>query len=320
LKSPLPPIMLDCTFEHRDLRDTMPPKWEDLELYQVDLHIHAGTERPPALTLLDFVDFSVATGRRIIGITDHFGRYLGLSRKKLNHYPGTIKGYQSFIQDVRGARSKYTDEIILFGPEFGLGNLVSREGELALGTPGVDFFIGEPGSPPDGKTLGDYLVEGVREIRSASDEYGVPGFLGHPLRGPINRIAGKAGQGPKMPGHPPFPPLSKFDDPKEHVEELLQVDLSALARESVRRDVPIELNDSSWGRMLGMNHQSLLERYLFFFRGLIEGGARVILGSDMHNVEHPAPTPFIAAEFLEVVPGDLTFLRHWLGSTEALGG
>jgi len=291
----------------------MPPKWDHLQLYHVDLHIHAGTERPPDLALMDFVDFAVATGRRIIGITDHFGRFLGLSRKVLNHYPGTIGGYHSLIADAKGAKLAYPDEIILFGPEFGIGNLVSREGEQALGAHGVDFFIGEPGSPPDGTSLGDYLVGGVAEIRRATDEYGVPGFLGHPLRGPINRIAGKAGPGPRMPAHPPFPPLSTFDDPKEHVEEILQVDISALARESVRRDVPIEINDSSWGRIMGMNHQSLLEIYLFFFRSLLEEGVRVVLGSDMHNVEHPAPTPFFVAEYLGVDPGDIDFLHHWLG-------
>ena len=292
---------------------SMLPRWDDLYLYQVDFHIHGGTERPVERSLMDFVDFCVASGRRIFGITDHFGRFLGSSRKQLNHYPGTLQGYRTFIDDVGRAKLKYPDEIILFGPEFGLGKLVSKEGEAAFGAPGVDFFIGEPGSPPEGVDLGDYLVEGIRDIRRAGDAYGIPGLLGHPLRGSVNFYAGKAGPGPRMPGHEPFPPLSTYDDPLGHVEELLKVDLSALARESVRNDVPIEINESSWGRIMGMNHQSFAERYLFFFRKLIDDGARVILGSDMHNVEHPAPTPFIIAETLGVRPRDMTFLRHWLG-------
>jgi hypothetical protein len=290
----------------------MVPRWNDLQLYQVDLHIHGGTERPVENSLLDFTDFTVATGRKIIGITDHFGRFLGLSKKPLNHYPGTIEGYRALVDDVEEAKSRYTDAIILFGPEYGLGNMVSKEGGIALDTEGVDFFIGEPGSPPEGVVLGEYLAEGIREIRRAADEYGIPGFLGHPLRGPINRIAGKTGPGPRMPGHEPFLPLSAYDDPLGHVEELLDVDISVLARESEVNDVPIEINESSWGRIMGMNHQSLSERYLFFFRMLLEEGARVILGSDMHNVVHPSPTPFVVAEALGVEPADLNFLRHWL--------
>jgi hypothetical protein len=291
----------------------MIPRWEDLQLYQVDLHIHGGTERPVENSLIDFTDFAVATGRKIIGVTDHFGRFLGHSRKPLNHYPGTIEGYRTLIGDVDEARSRYPDAIVLFGPEYGLGNLVSKEGDIALGSEGMDFFIGEPGSPPEGVRLGDYLAGGIQDIKRASEEYGTPGFLGHPLRGPVNRIAGKTGPGPRMPMHEPFPPLSSYDDPLRHVEDLLEVDISALARESRIHDVPIEINESSWGRIMGMNQQSLSERYLFFFRTLLEGGAQVILGSDMHNVVHPSPTPFIVAEALGVQPSDLVFLRHWLG-------
>lgn len=298
----------------------MIPRWDDLQLYQVDLHIHGGTERPPEYSLLDFITFAVSTGRRIIGITDHFGRFLGLSRKKLNHYSGTIQGYRTFIGDVGEAKSAYPDEIVLFGPEFGVGHLVSKEGEEALGAQGVDFFIGEPGSPPDGMTLGDYLVDGIKEIRRARDHYGLPGFLGHPLRGPVNLFAGRAGPGPRMPAHGPFPGLSTYDDPLEHVEELLGIDISAMAKESVRRDVPIEINDSSWGRIMAMNQQSFAERYLFFLRKLIGDGARVILGSNMHNIERPSPTPFVIVQALGIQPEDLTFLRHWLGEVVPLHG
>ncbi len=292
----------------------MRPTWHDLELWHVDLHIHAGTERPEQYAAIDFIRYAVATGRRIIGITDHFGRFLGRSRKKLNHYPGTLDGYRSFAQDVARTREAFRDQLILFGPEIGLGSLsCPDEAAQALSVPEVDFFIGEAGGPPEGQSLGEYLVRGVREIDRARKEWGRPGFLGHPLRWPINQIVGKTGPGPGMPSHEPFPPLGSLDDPKGHVEHLLGIDIDALSSEMVRRDVPVEINEGDWDRILAMNHRSFAERYLFFYRALIQAGTGVVLSSDMHNVERGRPTAFVVAEMLGVRPTDMGFLRYWLG-------
>lgn len=292
----------------------MLPTWDDLQLYNIDLHIHAGTERPEAYSARDFIGFAVATGRRIIGVTDHFGRFLGQSKKRLNHYTGTLEGYRALVEDTRKAGNAYPDMIVLFGPEIGLAHLSSAEGELAFTVPGVDFFIGEPGGPVGDETLGELLIEGIRSIAKARERHGCPGTLGHPLRAPINSLVGKTGPGPRMPKHGPLPPLTSYENPLDHVEELLGIDIAALAAESISQDVPIEINESSWGRILGMNHESFTERYLFFYRTLIAEGARVVLASDMHNIEHGTPTPFVVARILGVQPRDMIFLRHWLGN------
>ncbi len=292
----------------------MRPTWDDLQLCQVDLHIHAGTERPEPYAAVDFIRYAVATGRRIIGATDHFGRFLGRSKKKLNHYPGTLEGYRAFARDIAKAKEAFPDEIILFGPEIGLGSLsCPEEAAEAFGIPEIDFFIGEAGGPPDGLTLGEYLVSGVKNIGRAVKEYGCPGFLGHPLRWPINTIVGRTGPGPGMPNHEPFPPLHSYDDPRGHVEKLLGIDIGALSSEMVRQDVPVEINEGDWGRILAMNHKTFGERYLFFYHALIDEGTKVILSSDMHNVERGQPTAFVVAEMLGVRPRDMDFLRHWVG-------
>jgi len=289
------------------------PTWNDLELHALDLHIHAGTERPEAYTLLDLVGYAVATGRRIMCLTDHSGRFLGFSRKPLAHYEGSIEGWRRFAGEVQEVRERFPDTIILFGPETGFGGLTSDAFAPLFEAPGVDLFLGEPGVAPEGMSHGDYLIAGVEDIARCRDRYKIPGFLVHPLRDVINRICGKTGPSPAHPKHPQFPPLESFADPRAHTEEVLGVDIGRLAETCVRLDVPVEINESDFGRILGQNHQSFLDRYFLFYRSLIDAGVSVVLGSDMHNVEHPACTPFFPAATLGVTPRDIRFLAHWLG-------
>ncbi len=287
--------------------------WRDLRLSNIDLHFHAGTERPEHCSLRDFLDFAVATGRRLIGVTDHFGRFTGASRKQLNHYAGSPEGYRRFINEVHEVGSGYPHAVVLFAPEVGLAHLEGETAAMALGEPGVDLLIGEPSRPGEGETLGEYLVRGIEMIADAREEFDVPGFLAHPFRGSINSIVGKGGPGPRMPIHEPFPPLYETEDPVEEVEKLLELDISKLARVSIREKVPFEINESSWGRIMGMNHESFAERYLLFFRTFIDEGGEVVLGSDLHNAEHPSPTPFSLAKALGVKVTDMSLLSRWVG-------
>jgi hypothetical protein len=273
-----------------------------------------GTERPEAYTVLDCVRHAVATGKRVIGATDHFSFFLERFKRRTNHYPGTPEGYRAFAREVGMAKDEFPDEILLFGPEIGLGFLSSPEAGQAFDVPEIDLFIGEAGQPPDGQTLGEYLEQGVIDIADLSARQGRPGVLGHALRGPILLYVGKTGQGPpEVPDCGQFPSLGTYDNPREHVEELLGLSITDLARQCVRHKVPIEINHGDWRRILVNNNKPFAERYLLFYRAMMDEGVRVVLGSDTHNVEQPAPTPFIVAETLGLQPRDMTFLSHWLG-------
>lgn len=296
-----------------DSRSGKTLEWGDLRLHSIDMHFHAGTERPAPYSAGDFLSYAVATGRRVIGVTDHFGRYLGGSRKPLNHYPGTMDGYRTFRDEVRSAADDFPEALVLFGPELGASFLLSDQASLALAEPGVDFFIAEPAGTGEETSLGEILIHSVESIAYGEREYGRPGFLGHPLRSLVNSYVGKGGPGPKMPVNGPLPPLSSSPDPTSEVSELFDVDIRGLARTLRDRKVSIELNESSWGRIMGMNHESFAERFIFFFRSLREMGASFILGSDLHNAEHGAPTPFVLARMLDIEVGNMAFLEHWLG-------
>ncbi len=290
----------------------MKPAWDDLELNGIDLHFHAGTERLAEYSLADVVAYARATGRKVLGLTDHWGRYVRPSKKELRHYTGDASGYAHFAADVADVRTKYPDVAIAFGPEIPLSDIIDGNCDAAFEPSEVDYFMGEQGGSGPSDTIGEEYIAGMEHMARLRDRVGRPCFIAHPLRSRVNYYVGKTGPGPKYPAQPAGGPLAHCADPLAHVDELFGMSTRDLARASVEYDVPMEINESSWGRILGQNQEWFAERYLFFFRAMLDMGAEVVLGSDQHSVEAGACTPFAVAKMLGVKPGDVKFLRHWV--------
>ena len=290
----------------------MKPSWDDLRLSHVDLHYHAGSERSASYSLDDVVGYAGATGRRVLGVTDHWGRYVRPSKKELRHYTGDTSGFAKLAADVADTRAIHTDMIVAFGPEIPLYDIVEGNCDDAFGPAEVDFFMGEHGGrgPSDG--IGEEYIAGIAHMARLRDRVGRPCFLAHPLRSRVNYYVGKPGPGPAHPAQTAHPPLATYADPMAHVEELFGISLRDLARASVEYDVPLEINEMSWRRILAQNQEWFAERYLFFYRSLLDMGAEVVLGSDQHSAEGGGCTPFAVAGMLGVTPRDMRFLRHWL--------
>jgi hypothetical protein len=259
------------------------------------------------------VGYARATGRRILGITDHWGCYVNPPAQiEFRHYAADLSGYAQFAADVRDARTKYTDIIIAFGPETPLPDIVAGTCDDAFALPEVDYFLGEPRGVNEINGVGEELVTGMEHMARLRDRVGRPCFLAHPLRGLVNYYVGGTGPGPRYPRQPAHPPLDQYSDPLVHVEELFGISLRDLARVSIDYGIPLEINESTWGRILGQNQEWFAERYPFFFRTLLEMGVEVMLGSDQHIADNGACTPFTVARMLGVTPCDMKFLRHWL--------
>ena len=298
----------------------MKPTWDDLQLSQVDLHFHAGTGRPPGVSLDSFVSFAEASGRRVLGITDHWGRFVRDTGKVHNHYNGLMKGFAELAADVREVREKHPDMLILLGPEAGFGDVANGTINMALEMDEVDYFIGEPGMPSDAPDATEQFISAMETMAEAREKTGRPCFVAHPLRKAINDMLGKDGPVTQelTAATPPRPPLSSYPDVRAHVEELLCLDISALAKASARLDIPFELNTSCWERIQIYNGQWFMQRFLYFYRTLIDEGAGVIFGSDLHGTLKTIgagglPAPFVPAHILNIEPRDLTFLKRWLG-------
>ena len=302
----------------------MKPTWDTLRLHHVDLHYHAGTERPDGYSMYDYINYAHLSGRRILGVTDHFGRYLGGSRKPLLHYEGSPEGYQQFARDINDAREHFPDMTLLLAPEIGISALMSDRADVAFTAAHADMFLGEPGGAMGEWSVGETYIRALDAMARYRDRFGAPCVFVHPWRSHVNDLVGKGGIEPdveppdclRLPKSEQLPPLSSYDDPVAHVEQLFDVDIAALAHAAVEHDIPFEINESTWGRMLAHNAEWFGERYLFIFRTLMDAGVEVVLGSDLHGVTSPAPTPFHVAQPLGLQPSDMRFLRHWLGPEE----
>jgi histidinol phosphatase-like PHP family hydrolase len=266
-----------------------------LDIHSVDLHLHAGTERPPDMSLNEYIRLAWATGRRILGLTDHFGRFLGQSRKPLRHYPGTLDGLHTYVREIEEARERFPDMLILFAPEMGPEHLLSDETLSIVAEPFVDYILIETGSPLLAEK-GNVCIEGMRVVARNRDRTGIPGITVHPLRWAVNELSA-----PELAG--------STDD----IEELFGVDMNALADASKRYDVPIELNGETWKR-LGLRRAAwLTDRYLEFYRVLIDLGAEISPGTDQHGPAPEGEWRHGAADRLglDTIP---PFLRHWISS------
>jgi hypothetical protein len=290
------------------------PTWNSLTLGQIDLHYHAGNERPVAYSLEDVVSYAHATGRRILGITDHWGFYTGSATKHLPHYPGNAEGFAQFGADVAKCREAHPDMFLAFGAEIHLRYINADSCDGAFAPPEIDYFLGEPDACAVGEGIGNLFIHGFENMARLRDKHGKPCYFAHPLRDLVNTYVSKTGPGPMYPKHLGFGPLSNYSDPLAHVEEIFDIRIADLARASKEYDIPLEINESSWGRILGHNAEWFTERYLFFFRAMLDMDVEVVLGSDQHNMDEGACTPFTVAKLLGVKPKDMKFLRHWLGN------
>jgi hypothetical protein len=305
-------VMAQVIDFHHTSDMSMKPSWDDLQLAHIDLHFHAGRQRRP-YSLADVVDYARATGRRILGLTDHSWFYSNPpERSEFLHYTGDFSGFAHFAADVREVRAKFPDMVIPFGPEIRFPHIISGTCNALFDLPEVDYFLGEPYGVDDVSTVGDQLLSGMEHMVGLRDRVDRPCLLAHPLRAVVNYYVGGYGPGPKYPKHSAYPPLDQYDDPVAHVEELFGIRIRDLADASMKYDIPLEINESSWRLIHAQNQEWFVERYLFFYRTILDMGVEVSLGSDLHNVESPPCTPFTVARMLGVTPCDMRFLRHWL--------
>ena len=250
----------------------------------IDLHYHAGAERPEGESAADFITWAAGIGVQILGVTDHWELYDGNPRgNTMRFYDSTLEGMQTLAHEVMSAASDYPDIVLFFGPEILLSDLKLPETERLFALPEVTYFLGEQNNWHPDETHGDHLINGLKNVARLRDTYSRPGILAHPLRKAIIDYAGRPVGFPVRPQHPHMQPLDSVKDPVRDVSELFDVDLPAFCKAARDYDVPVELNGGSWSRVTKMNDTSLEERFVFFFRYLLERGVKLTPGSDRHT-------------------------------------
>jgi histidinol phosphatase-like PHP family hydrolase len=263
----------------------------------VDLHLHAGVERPAALSLAAYVDLAEKTGRRVVGLTDHWWIYLGHSQHT-NHYTGSLEGYRAFANECRDMARHIRGMLILWGPEIHYAGLMTDVGKAALTTARPDFFLAEPLSRPHGLTHHEFLTKCVRRTAALRIETGIPGVLAHPLREPLITLSRNSRT-----------ELDIHINSAGDINTMFDVDVPALANLLLEYDVPVEINAGCCS--IADTIPALRTGLDSFYLTLIDKGVAITLGSDAHNLTAESSTMSPLVERFHPPQSAFRFMERW---------
>lgn len=113
-------------------------------IHNIDIHYHAGQERSEEASLADHLVHARLTGRKILGITDHLGRYLNPKREG-RHYQASVGGLLQCRAEMDKLKADFSDLKLYFAPEIDPGQNLKEMPEEVIEA--SDYFIGEAAYP-----------------------------------------------------------------------------------------------------------------------------------------------------------------------------
>lgn len=173
------------------------------KLAEMDLHIHAGMERPVALDA--WIDLAVADGRKVVVLLDHRELYdrtaeeyaaWAVKRGLPQWYPVGQRGKVALFEDLARARNR-ADIIVFPGWEIYEGELEEKLDREAMALAEViGWHISANGATAP---CGARLIERVRQVADVQKQFPVPMIVFHPFSARIERIQRDARRQGKSP-------------------------------------------------------------------------------------------------------------------------
>lgn len=164
------------------------------QLHEIDLHVHAGKERP--LPLNEWIDLFVKDGRKVLLLLDHLELYRmdekenkeWIAKNKLTDwYPNHETAKSDFMKNLSEA-SKRKDILIFKGWEIWEGELdEGLEKEPMKDAEVIGWHISKAawdGKAPSGKEI----VQRVKQILEIQKEFPVPMIIFHPFKGYFEQV------------------------------------------------------------------------------------------------------------------------------------
>ncbi|TSA37929.1 MAG: hypothetical protein D4R64_04615 [Porphyromonadaceae bacterium] len=278
------------------------------QLNEIDLHVHAGKERP--LPLNEWIDLFARDGRKVILLLDHLELYRmddkehkeWIKENNFNDwYPKTTTGKYDFIKEMSTVESR-NDVLTFRGWEIwegefeeGLEKPPMKEAEV------IGWHMSKAawnGKAPVGKEL----IFRARQIVGIQKEFPVPMIIFHPFIGRIKAVreaAAKSGR-----------------------------NLSSIKKEEYRYFTPTEqkelieiLNGSSiyieisrgWSTL--WSDPVVREAFIEDIRPLAEGGVKFTVSTDAHGTSSfdESYNPELYCKDLRITPEDVnTIIRELL--------
>lgn len=249
-----------------------------MHIHNIDLHYHAGQERAEGVSLADHLNHARLTGRKILGITDHLGRYLSPKREG-RHYQASAGGLLQYRAEMDALKADFNDLTLYFAPEISPGqNLEEVPAEVIEAS---DFFIGEadyPGESVERNTRS--MVQRMGELRELSDATGREVFLAHPFRSAVNMRLIKRDPEPRVSALAPRW-HGRFD--LDEIADFFLLDIEAMADASKRFRIPLEINGNTQFRIRSSNLPAPLQMLWCALRTMRDRGAEFVPGSDQHG-------------------------------------
>lgn len=163
-----------------------------LALYELDYHLHAGLERP--VSLEEWLDLSVADGRKAVVLLDHLELYRKLPEEYLRWKPHDQlpykmgrAGHRQFFEQVDAMRERRKDLLIFKGWEISETELDTG---LDLEAMRLVDVVGWHISPNNGRKAPDgrHLLRRARQVLEAQKQVPVPMILFHPFTMRVENI------------------------------------------------------------------------------------------------------------------------------------
>jgi len=248
------------------------------QLHEIDLHIHAGKEKP--LPLNDWIDLSVRNGRKVMLLLDHLELHRMDEREhqawiQKNHftnwYPNTTTSKSDLMRELSAVQER-KDVLTFRGWEVwegeieeGLEKQPMKEAEV------IGWHLSKAawnGKAPTGKEL----ISRARLILELQKEFPVPMIIFHPFTGHIKQVREIAvGAGRKV--------SSIKKEEYRYFTQAQQKELIELLRGS---SVYIEIS-RGWSTL--WEDATVREAFTEDIRPLAEGGLKFTVSTDAHGLE-----------------------------------
>ena len=282
-----------------------------LHIHNIDLHYHAGQERRSGLTLRDHLEYARESGRKVVGVTDHYGLY-GWTHKEHMPYPETIEGLLQFRSETRSLQNDFPDIRIFWGPELGPRlNLDEVDDRVIAQT---DFFILETPFDKDVEINTRKCIECIQRQAEFLERVGKPGFVAHPFRSVVNYRLIKGEVEEWVMSLEPRP-ASQF--PEEMINRFFGINVREFGDACLAAGLSIEINGETHRRVRSSNNVAVLLMLRRAYGILKDQGVDFVPGSDQHSFMLDYGRigrwiPFETFEYLGVGVEDLRFVNKLL--------
>ena len=254
-----------------------------MDIFNIDLHYHAGLERDEGVSLRDYLEYAQMTGRKILGITDHYDLYFepkeAYSVQDLN-YERSFDGLKKYQKEIASLKDAFPQMKLFFAPEICPGIKLDT---IPLDIIEIsDFFICEPPAVKDSvsdNTAG--IVEKLFEISDFVKKTGKSAYLAHPFRSSVNeRLVTKDIQ-PWIRDISYRTHWTEFT--YEEIDNFFMFDIKEVARAAKTLSIPLEMNGNTQFRVRSCNLPPVLQMLWGAYQIIADEKAEIVPGSDLHG-------------------------------------